>query len=184
MKKSLLGLLVVSLVLTGASCGSDDKTTTKTAANTAAAVSTVKVNEAAKAGDISHTVTLAEKMDTIPASKTVEDFKSIAKDKKAADGFTWVHLTGKVTNNSSESENVSSNSLTVVDDSGKEYDLATDVTIYVPDDKFPTYIDIQPTQTVEWEAYYLVPTTAKGLKLKVNDLQILSDNEALVDLGL
>jgi hypothetical protein len=142
------------------------------------------MNEEAPAGDYVHVVTFAEKLAVIPASSTIPDFESIAEDLPAAEGFTWVHLKGTVTNNGSESESVDSNNVGVVDSAGNMYSVSTDTTLYVEDNKSPVYISVQPTQTVEWEGYFMVPATATGLQFYGNDLSFLPEYEVYVDLGL
>lgn len=142
------------------------------------------LNEAAPAGDFVHTVTSVEKLDVIPASYTIADFEIIAEDLPADEGFTWIHLTGTVTNNSQESDSLDVTNVGVVDSAGNVYDASTDTTIYVEDGKSPIYIEIQPTQTIDWDGYFMVPSTATGLKFYGNDLTFVPESEVYVDLGL
>lgn len=143
-----------------------------------------EMNEDAAAGDYVHRVTFVEKLAVIPASYTIPDFESIAEDLAAAEGFTWIHLKGQTTNNALETESVDSTNIAVVDSEGRKYSLSTDTTLYVEDEVFPTYIDVQPSQTVPWEAYFQVPVDATGLKFYGNDLSFLPEYEVYVDLGL
>lgn len=182
MKKYLaITLAALSLFVTAcggaAGGGSTDSSSGASSAN-------FEMNEDAAAGDYVHRVTFVEKIDVIPASYTIADFESIAEDLAAAEGFTWVHVKGQTTNNSLESASVDSTNIAVVDSEGRKYSLSTDTTLYVEDDVSPTYIEVQPTQTVQWEAYFQVPDDASGLKFYGNDLSFLPEYEVYVDLGL
>lgn len=142
------------------------------------------LDEDAAAGDFVHKVSSVELLDEIPESYTTEDFAIIAEPLPADEGFQWVHIEGSVTNNSNTTESLTSLGVSVVDSADHEFSVSTDTTIYVEDGLSPVYIDIQPTQTKSWEGYFMVPKTAEGLKLKVNDLQLLPEAEAVIDLGL
>lgn len=142
------------------------------------------LNDAAPAGDFVHTITFVEKLDVIPASYTIADFEIIAEDLAAADGFTWIHLNGMVTNNSSESDSLDSTNVAVVDSEGNMYSVSTDTVIYTEDGESPVYIDVQPTQTISWDGYFMVPAAATGLQFYGNDLSFVPEDEVYVDLGL
>lgn len=182
MKKSAFSLLLVSLLFMGQSCGSKQEATNQPVNIPEKKI--IKVGEPAVAGNITYTVTKAEQLNTIPASATIERFKNIAADKKAAEGFTYVHLIGKTENTGEEPATIDSNALKIIDDTGEQHKFATDVTLYVEDEKFPTFIDVAPTKTVHWEAYFLVPNVAKNLQLQVTDLKIIPEATAEVELGI
>jgi hypothetical protein len=181
MKKSAFSLLLVSLLFMGQSCGAKQEAPTPV---NVPEKKIIQVGEPAEAGAITHTVTKAEQLDAIPASATIEQFKNIAADKKATEGFTYIHLTGKTKNNSELPATIDSNALKIIDDTGEQHKFATDVTLYVEDEKFPTFIDVAPTKTVDWEAYFLVPNVAKNLQLQVTDLQIIPEATAEIELGI
>ncbi len=182
MKKIAFSLLFVSLLFMGQSCGAKDPVTNEPVNVPEKKI--IYVGEPAEAGNITHTVTKAEQLDTIPAAATIERFKNIAADKKAAEGFTYVHVLGKTKNNGELPETIDTNALKIIDDTGEKHKFATDVTLYVEDEKFPTFIDVEPTKTVEWEAYFLVPNVAKNLQLQVTDLQIIPEATAEIELGI
>ncbi len=182
MKKSAFSVLLVSLLFMGASCGAKDTATNQPVNVPEKKI--IKVGEPAVAGNITYTVTKAEQLDTIPASATIERFKNIAADKKAAEGFTYIHVIGKTENKGEEAETVDSNALKIIDSAGEKHKFATDVTLYVPDEKFPTFIDVAPGKTVDWEAYFLIPNVSKNLQLQVTDLQIIPEATAEIDLGI
>ena len=174
--------MVISLLFMGASCGTKQEATNEPVNVPEKKI--IKVGEPAEVGPITHTVTKAEQLETIPASSTIEQFKNIAADKKAAEGFTYVHLTGKTKNNGELPSTIDSNAFKIIDDVGEQHKFATDVTLYVEDEKFPTFIEVAPTKTVDWEAYFLIPNVAKNLQLQVTDLQIIPEATAEIELGI
>ena len=184
MKKLLpASLLVLALFVSACSSqtgstGSDESHSDNESAKT------YSMNEVAIAGPGAYTVTFAEKMDSIPAANTLPDFESIAQDTPAAEGFMWVHVKGTLENLGKESTSLNSTSLHVQDEDGNVYKTATDTSIYVPSEKSPVYISVEPTQTVDWEAYFMVPKDAKGLVLYGNDLSYVPEAVIYIDLGL
>lgn len=184
-KNIFISVAIASTMLVLAGCGST--ATNSTTSNTKAETQKAKVytvGQEAPAGVFAHTVKSVEALAEIPADYTIEEFANIAEAQPAPDGFQYIHVTGNTKNNGKETDSVKSISLYVVDNAGNQYDLQTDVAIYVESDMMPTSIDVQPTQTVEWEAYYLVPTTAKGLQFVATDLNFVPEDEAVIDLGL
>lgn len=150
-----------------------------------AAIKEYQLNESANAGDVIHIVTTVEVLDVIPAASTISTYDLIAEDAPAADGFKWVHVIGTVTNNSKKSQTINSYSLNLIDSNNNKYEpLTADTILYVEDGKAPVYISIQPTQTKEWETYFLVPVNSENLKLLANDLSYLPEEEVLIDLAI
>lgn len=148
-------------------------------------IQTYQLNEAAAAGSIVHTVTFAEILDTIPASATIATYDLLAQDAPAADGFHWVHVKGTVVNNSKQSQVVNSLSFTVVDSNHNMYEpLTADTILYVPENKAPVSLSVQPTQTVEWETYFLVPVEAENVQLQATDLSYVPKDTVLIDLAI
>lgn len=144
-----------------------------------------ELNQAASAGDIVHTVTFVEKLETIPASSTIPAYDLIAQESPAADGFVWVHTKGTVMNNSKKSQTVNSLSFAVLDSKGNEFEPVTaDTILYVDESKVPVSLSVQPTQSIEWETYFLVPKDSVTLQLRATDLEYLPKNTALINLGL
>ncbi|MDP3970185.1 MAG: hypothetical protein Q8P90_00630 [bacterium] len=186
-------LFVASAALAGCSLFGGQTTTPSTTTPTKVGdakveqpvvATTYKVGEDAVAGDITHSITSVELLDEIPIDYTLEQWDLIAEALPADDGFQWVHLEGEVTNNSKESQSVDSTSIVVMDADDNEFSVSTDTTIYVEDDMSPVYITVQPTQTVGWDGYFLVPADAEGLTVRANDLSFLPEDEVMIDLGL
>lgn len=185
---SLAALLLSTVVVAGC-MDSNTPNRRPNNANTSAdtdvvAVQEYGVGEEAAAGDIVHKVVAVEQMDVIPSSATLPEWEIIAEDTPADEGFTWLHITGEVTNNSKEPQTVTTNGIYVMDADENKFEVSTDTTIYVDSDKSPVYIDLQPTQTVDWEGYFAVPKDDSGLVLVANDLSFLPESEVHIDLGL
>lgn len=186
-----LAALLASTVLVAGCLGSSSQpvwvppsSDTRTTAETTAVATVYQVGEAAAAGDIVYTVVSVEQMDVIPASATLPEWEIIAEDAPASEGFTWVYIVGEVTNNSKESQILTSGSVYVMDAEDNQFDVSTDTTLYVDSDRSPIYLSLQPTQTIEWEGYFMVPADATGLALVGDDLSFLPEDEVRIDLGL
>lgn len=169
-------LIVVMAVLVGCSKPAED--------GKPAAAKAVKKGEDAVAGEIIHKILTAEKMDVIPAARTIEMFKEVAEDQAAPDGCFWVYLKGQVTNKTAEEQSIKAISVLVVDNAGAKYEIATDTAHFVSSDRLPTSIKIAPSGSAEWEAYFPVKKGAKGLNFIGTDLSFLGEKTAKVDLGL
>lgn len=182
---SILVVAVIALVTLGASCGNNTPTTESTYAPTKmnATAQTVGMNEPVTVGGITHSITFAETLETIPADRTMEQFKSIAKELPAQSGYTFIHLKGSVKNGTQETQSIDSNALKVVDADGLEYPFSTDVTLYIDNEKMPTFIEVPAGETKEWEAYYSVPTEQTNLTVKVTDLQLIPESLAYITLA-
>ncbi len=197
MKKISFGLLLVGLVFATVGCFNQNggtSTANQTVTNNTvtdttnsavpATTQTYTIGEDAAAGAIVHNITSVEVLTEIPESYTLDEWSTIAEAKPADEGFQWLHIIGSVTNNSKESQVLGSTNVVVEDDNMNQFSTSSDVVIYVEDDKSPIYLELQPTQTKEWEGYFLVPTSATGLKLLANDLSFLPESEVYIDLGL
>lgn len=156
--------------------------TTKEETAKASVTKEYALNEVAVAGSIDHIVSFVEKLDAIPASYATEKFKKSAKDLPASEGFVWYHIKGSTSNKSAKSASVKSISLKLKDAAGNEYKMDTKVAVYVEREKLPTSIQVQPTQTVEWEAYYMLPKNASGIQLMASDLKFVPDNWVVINL--
>lgn len=189
MRKSIsLAALLLSTTVVAGCMGSNDSPrpsgNTNPITGDEVSVKSFGVGQDATAGDIVHNVASVETMDVIPSSATLPEWEIIAEDLPADEGFTWLHIKGSVTNNSKETQTLSTNGVYVMDADGNQFEVSTDTTIYVDSDASPVYISLQPTQTVEWDGYFEVPKAATGLVLVGNDLSFLPESEVHIDLGL
>ena len=135
----------------------------------------------AVAGPIVHKVTGLSVLDVVPASWTLERFKNIAKASRPPDGFVWYILRGTATNKAAESRSINSTTYSIVT-GGVKYKPYMKTTLYVPSDMNVAHIEVQPGDTAEWSAFFMVPADATGLKLKATDLTFSADNIASFNL--
>ncbi len=175
-------LLVATLLLTGQSCLNRNTNTNTNVAPPEKIV--IKVGEKTTIDSLEHQVTTAERLDVIPASSTIKRFKNIAADKKAPEGFTYIHLRGNIKNTGETAQTIDSNSFQIIDRIGETYKITTDVTLYIEDTLFPTYIEVPAGKTTPWEGYFLVPNVGKDLELQLTDLQSPPVKTAFVNLGI
>ena len=195
--KKLLFLLTISFCFTFLACNKakkeeekkeENKTEEKKSEETSEkkdvnpATPMGKVNEVVKAGEIEHTITLVEKLDKIPAANAIPQFKSITKDMPADKDMVWYHLKGKITNKSKKASSANITAIVLMDKEDKEFKASTKVVKYVPGDKMLTSIQVQPDQTIEWEAYYSIPQKAEGLKARVSDLSFGMKDKAFIQI--
>lgn len=188
-----IGVVLLAVVAMAGCIGGSNaprNTSNRTTSNTNsevdpdAAAKVYGLNEAAAAGDITHTITFVEALDTIPKSYTLPEWEIIAEDLPADKDFQWIHVKGTVKNGSKQTQTVNSTSVYLVDADGNQFDVSTDTTIYIPDDTSPIYLTLQPTQSVEWEGYFMIPTAAEDVMLVANDLSFVPEDVVKIDLGL
>lgn len=136
----------------------------------------------AKAGPILHKITGFTIVAEIPASWTIEKFKSIAKPKAAPDGHVWYVMKGTAANNGTDARSITINAYKILDKTGKEYKADVRNAIYTPEGTGIASIKIAPGETKPWQAFFPIPKTAQGLKLWATDLKLLPKNTANITL--
>ncbi len=142
---------------------------------------TYALNEAAPTGDYVHTLTLAEKLETIPSGNTIDHYKNIAADLPAKDGQSWVHLKGLVTNGTAELATLDESNFGLMDELGNLYATSKETSLYVEEKYSPVYIVVQPANSAEWEAYFEIPSTATNLKYYGKELNFVPENKEPVE---
>ena len=89
-----------------------------------------------------------------------------------------------------EVENLGSDMKTVTDvkladDKGREFTSSSDTSEWVPDGKDLFILsNLNPNVPQQFMAIYEVPTDASGLKVKVGDLNLFTNKEATINLGI
>ncbi|MFB0564227.1 MAG: hypothetical protein ACETWK_00940 [Candidatus Aminicenantaceae bacterium] len=91
-------------------------------------------------------------------------------------------MKGTATNNGSDARSIDINSYKIIDKSGNEYKADVKNTIYQPEGTGIAYNNIEPGQTKTWLAFFPVPATAQGLKLRATDLKLFPDKVARITL--
>ena len=166
---------------------------------TAAGVAKVveNVNDAQKAKDnaeaeaFNNPSTIGEVVNVNNIQWTVMDAQSLGSTLKSKyDGFgedcvansgTFVKVTVKVKNNTSEMVTVSD--LNVYDSQKREFISSSDVYGCVEDELF-ILENVNPGIEKTFVAVYEIPTGATELRLKVGDLDLLSEGHKYISLGL
>jgi hypothetical protein len=110
-------------------------------------------------------------------------YKGIAKNKPADGNAKFIQVHVQVENLGKEMKSVSN--LKLVDSQGREFTSSSDTSEWVPEGK-ELYLlsNLNPNVPKEFIDIYQVPTDAADLKLKVGDLAVFGDKEALIELGL
>lgn len=179
-KKILIGLggLLLLLIVIGLLVGGGSEQ--KSGEQTSQQGKLYQVGEDVMVGDVRWKVTKArDRGNILRASES--RFKTIAKDKKTAGKFIEVAV--EIENRGSDLRTFTTHKL--VDDKGREYVAATDVSEWIPEDKSVFLLtNLNPNIPQQFIVIYEVAVDATGLKLKAGDLKIFGAKEALIYLGL
>jgi len=176
-----LGLVVVLVVfgVIGTSLQDESEQTTQQEQLEGGQEVTYGVGDDVKVGDVRWKLLSAkDRGSVLKASES--RYPSIADAKKTPGKFIQIEI---------ELENLSNDLLTVIepeliDDRGREFTAATDVSEWIPEDRELYILDnLNPNIPTRFIIIYEVPSDAKGLKVKVGDLDIFASGEALIELG-
>lgn len=131
------------------------------------------IGEVAKVGDVSYTVTNAERV------KQLNDPYGI--DPPLRGNFIVVTFIFK--NNGDQPATVSDIGMYLYDDQGREFETDTDAAFYLPQDKSLYLLDrVNPGLSKEMQTVYSVPPDAKGFELEVTSGFFASES-ARIKLG-
>lgn len=192
MKKILKwgAIAVVILVVIGAIAGGGEKTGTSSGTNPTSSSQSTKA-DAEKVYSLAEDVTvgevrwkLIEAKDRGTVLKASESrYKGIAKDKTADGSGKFIQVRVEVENLGKEMKSVTN--LKLVDNQGREFTSSSDTSEWVPEGK-ELYLlsNLNPNVAKEFVDIYQVPADATDLKLKVGDLVVFGNKEALISLGL
>ena len=135
-----------------------------------------KIGEAVTVKDVQWTITEAKDL----GSTLKSTYGSYGTDCKANSG-KFVQITVKIKNNGTDMASVMN--LNLYDSDKHEYVSSSDVYGCVTGDLF-ILSNINPGIEKTFIAVYEVPTTATGLRVKVGDLNLFTDDHQYVSLGL
>jgi hypothetical protein len=135
----------------------------------------VGIGQPVAAGDIEWTVTDAARANQL----SQERFGQFGKTKQG--DFVIVDLL--FTNNSNEPETLTTNSITLLDSSGRESRPDTDTFGYIEPERNIFLEQVNPGVTKEGEVIFTVASDASGFRLQLGDARMFGSEDAYVDLG-
>lgn len=135
----------------------------------------VAVGEPAIAGDITWTVTSAERV-----GELVREGPTPKLTKTEQGSFVTVDL--DFANNGSDPATLVNNSLTLIDSEGRESNPKSDASTYIPEDRRILLENVNPGLTRQGRVIFEVPPDASGFQLEAGDTKPFGE-EAYVDLG-
>ncbi|GEM_PF-6269598 len=169
----ILGVIVLIGVINCVACGKCASEVSKQVAGTE---NKGKVGEVVKAGDVEWKVISVKKQ------ATLKDTTGLYGPKKASGVFVIVTL--QVKNTGKEAKTADSSAVVLIDDKGREFSASTDTIFYIPQDKDLFLEQLNPNTSKQRMVVFDVDKKAKGLKFRGGDLDVLSENNALIDLGI
>lgn len=176
----IVGGLIVLFVIVGMIGGGGSPEEPSEGNKTTEETSVYSINEEVKVGNVKWKLLDAtDRGGVLKASNS--QYPSMTDDKEIDGRF--VQITMKVENQGKEMRSVST--LKLIDSESREYTAASETSDWIPDEKEMFLLDnINPGITQEFISMYKVPSDASGLKVKVGDLKMMGNEEALIKLGL
>jgi len=173
----LLGVFIVIIIIAIASSGEEKKPPVSSSKKAPVIYS---INQNVRVGDVRwKLLDVKDRGNILRASES--RYPTITKDKTTTGKF--IEITMEVENLGTEMKTVSN--LKLVDDKGREFIPASDVSEWIPEDKELFLIEnLNPNVPRQFTLIYEVPADATGLKVKVGDLSLFGEEEALISLGL
>ena len=108
-------------------------------------------------------------------------YPTIAESKTTTGKF--VEITMEVENLDTEMKSVSN--LKIIDDKNREFIASSDVSEWIPEGKEMFLLsNLNPNMSQQFTDIYELPADATGLKVKVSDLSLWGNKEALINLGI
>lgn len=150
------------------------------ASETKPEVKSYGINEDVHVGDVRWKVTEVKDLgNTLKGSAS--KYPTFTKNKTT--GGKFVEVTVEVENLGSEMKSASN--LNIVDDKGREFIHATDVSAWLPEGKEMFVLaNLNPNVPQTFTDIYEIPADAVGLKIEVGDLELLKDNSVFIELGV
>jgi hypothetical protein len=173
----ILGIFVFILIIAIAGSGGEEK---KSSVSTSEEAPTVySINQDVRVGDVRwKLLDVKDRSSILRATKS--RYPTFTKDKITTGKF--IEITMEVENLGTEMKTVSN--LELVDNKGREFTHASDVSEWIPEGKELFLLsNLNPNMPQQFVDIYEVPTDATGLKIKVGDLSLWGTDEALISLG-
>lgn len=173
----LISCVAVLVVLVLACCPPSSGNLSKPAEQGKERTKTVKVNENLQVGEVRWKVTEVEKKDQIERGEYIAPL--------AAQG-SFVILALEVELLGKESGNISSAQFVIVDSKGREFkaddEASSALTMAGNEQMF--FSEVHPNVVKNGKVAFDIAKDATGLKLKIKDLRMFSDEFGYVDLGI
>ena len=131
----------------------------------------VPVGETVEAGEVAWTVNNVTQ---------ATELKSLGQRKQG--NFVIVDIT--FINNSKEPATLDSSSLAILDDQGRTHETDPDASFYVSPNKDLFLNQVNPGVTKQGRAIFDVAPDAKGMILRAGDTNIMTDENAYINLGI
>ena len=185
------GVLVVIVAIADAGGGDTTTTTTQPAAgvsSTDTAPSTEPVGTTAEAASaprvgLNTEIRVGDVGWTVTAVKTTDKLESEFTDSKTTTGkFLWVDLT--INNYGRKPITADDTAVSILDSQGREFKAYAESFSFIPDDKKLFLEQINPGMAKVGEVIFELPKDAAGLQLSVGDLDLWSNDQGLIDLGM
>jgi hypothetical protein len=174
-----LGLIVLVIIIAATSGGGKKETTQQTTqptkTETKKEIKTVKTGEEVQVGEVKWVVQEVKKQNDI-----WNDFQKV----KASGVFVVLKLKAELLGK--DSGTIDSNQLKIIDSKDREFSYSMEgQTALISSGKEGLFLkQVNPNVPVTGYVVFDVATDAQGLKLKINDLRLLSTEYAFVDLGI
>lgn len=174
-----MAVIVIFIIIGNASGGGGSNTTTtkKPTTKKTASIKTVKLNEPVQVGEVKWTVLEAVKKDTISDNS---GYYSTS----ASGVFLVIKLTAELTGKTSGT--INSTQLNLIDNKNRTFKSSTEgqIALTIVDKENLLLTQVNPNVPVTGYAVYDIAKNASGLKLKINDLRLMSTDYAYIDLGI
>jgi len=177
-KKWWFWLIIVFVIIIIASAGGGGKK--QTTPSQTETLTTYSINQDIRVGDVRwKLIEVKNRGNILKASES--RYPTIAENKTTTGKF--IEITMEVENLGTEMKSVTN--LDIVDNKDRKFIPASDVSEWIPEEKEMFLLsNLNPNMPQQFTDIYELPSDAAGLKVKVGDLSLWGDEEALIDLGI
>lgn len=176
----IIGGVLLLIIVIAAVGGNSESSNTNTASENKNTNQVYVVNQDVRVGDVRWKVISAtDRGATLRGSES--KYASYASDKTTTGKF--IELNMEVENLGKEMK--SATGVKLLDSQNREFSYSTDVSEWIPDDKQMLVLEnLNPNVPFQFMGIYEVPADASDLKVKVGDLNLFGNKEAIISLGI
>lgn len=179
----LVALIIIVVVASGGGDGTaEDNSGTTAAGGTATTAQeedgtpSVGLNEEVRVGDVGWIVTAVKTTDKL------ESGNEFIEPKTTTGQFVWVDVIIK--NYGSDALTADSSAVHILDSQDREFGAYAESFAYIAEDKQLFLEQINPGLDRTGQIIFEIPKDATGLRLSVGDLDFISSDQGLIDLGI